>query len=324
MNMLEIILDNRNGKLWNITSIVPSMTFKTKRIGSPSSLELTLIKGALFQHRDFTVNNGDVIRVRMDNVNVFYGYVFEKSFGRDESVSIKAYDQVRYLLINDHYSFTNETAGNIIQKIADDCGLKTGKIADTVYKIPTMLEDNKKLLDTMCKALDLTLINGHGNFMLFDDYGELTVRKLDDMKLDTVIGDWSLMYDFDYKSSIDSDTFNRVKIVKDNKEAGKREVYIAQDSANIARWGRLQYYQKADDNMNSAQINEQLDQLMKLKNREQRSLSIEALGDIRVRAGCYVPIIIEELKLKEYFLVEECTHKLDADTHTMNLELRVI
>lgn len=322
--MMEIILDNRDGKVWNIGSIVPSLTYKTKRIGAASSLDLTLIKGAPYQHKGFTVNNGDIIRVRKDEVDVFYGYVFEFSMGKDESVSIKAYDQIRYLLGNDTYVFKNQTAGQIVKKIAEDCGLETGTIADTGYTIPSMIEDNKKLLDTMCKALDLTLINGHGNFMLLDEFGKLSVRKLDDMKLDTVIGDWSLMYDFDYKSSIDSDTFNRVKLVKDNKESGKREAYIIQDSAKIARWGRLQLYQQADENMNSAQINEQLEQLMKLKNREQRSIGIEAIGDIRVRAGCYVPIIIEELGISEYFLVEECTHKFDADTHTMNLELKVI
>ncbi|MUT67825.1 hypothetical protein [Paenibacillus sp. NEAU-GSW1] len=322
--MLEIILDNRDGKMWDITSIVPSLTYKTKRIGAASSLDLTIIKTAPYQHSAFSVNNGDVIRVRMDKHNVFYGYVFEVGRGQDETLTVKAYDQIRYLLGNDTYVFKNKTASEIVKKIAGDLGMKTGKIANTGYVIPSMIEDNKKLLDIVCKALDLTLINGKGNYMLFDDFGVLSVQKLDDRKVDVAIGDWSLMYGFDYKSSIDSDTFNRVKIVKDNKETGKREVYLAQDSAKIARWGRLQHYQQANENMNSAQINEQLDQLMKLKNREQRSLSIQAVGDMRIRAGCYVPILIEELGLKQYFLVEECSHSLDADMHTMKLELKVI
>lgn len=322
--MMEILLDNRNGKVWNITSIVPSVTYKTKRIGAASSLDLTLIKGAPYQHEAFTVNNGDVIRVRKDSSDVFYGYVFEFSMGKDESVTIKAYDQIRYLLGNDTYVFKNMTATQMVRKIADDSGLMTGTLAETGYSIPSMIEDNKKLLDIMCKALDLTLINGYGNFMLLDDFGKLSLRNIEDMRLDIVIGDWSLMYDYGYKRTIDSDTFNRVKLFKDNKETGKRDIYISQDSANIAKWGRLQLYQQADENMNSAQIDELLDQLMKLKNREQRSISIEALGDIRVRAGCYVPILIEEQGINQYFLVDECTHKFDADTHTMNLELRVI
>ena len=40
---------------------------------------------------------------------------------------------------------------------------------------------------------------------------------------------------YDYESSIDENTYNRIKLVYDNEDAGKREVYIAQDSSNINR-----------------------------------------------------------------------------------------
>ncbi|WP_338552890.1 hypothetical protein [Paenibacillus sp. KS-LC4] len=322
--MLEILIDNRNGKVWNVTNLVPSLTYKTKRTGSASSLDFTLIKGAPYQHQAFTVNNGDVVRLSKDGQVIFYGYVFEYNFGRDESVTIKAYDQLRYLLMSDTYVFSNKTATQMIKQIAEDTGLKIGTLAETEYVIPSMVEDNKKLLDIMCKALDYTLINDKGNFVLYDEAGALTLRNIEDMKTDAIIGDWSLMTDFGYKSSIDSESYNKIKVVQNNKETGKRDVYIGQDSANIAKWGLLQFYQVADEQMNSAQINELLDQLLKLKNREQRSLSIEAIGDLRVRAGSYVPIVIEELDIGHYFLVDECSHKLEADAHTMTLELKVI
>lgn len=47
---------------------------------------------------------------------------------------------------------------------------------------------------------------------------------------------------FDYTSSIDSDTYNKVKLTYDNEETGKREVYIAQDGSHINEWGILQYF----------------------------------------------------------------------------------
>ncbi|MGO4376321.1 hypothetical protein AB4Z21_37340, partial [Paenibacillus sp. MCAF20] len=129
--MLEILIDNRNGKVWDITSIVPSLTYKTKRIGSASSLSLTLIKGSLFQSEQFTVNSGDVIRVIKDGTGVFYGYVFEIDSGKDESISITAYDQIRYLLANDSYVFSNITASEILKKIAKDFKLQLGTVSDT-------------------------------------------------------------------------------------------------------------------------------------------------------------------------------------------------
>ncbi len=318
------MLDNRDGKVWDITTLVPSLTYKTKRIGAPSSLDFTLIKDSPFQREAFKIGNGDVVLLRKDGVDVFYGYVFEVGFGKEESVTVKAYDQIRYLLGNDTYVFKDVTAADVVRKIAQDNGLALGRLDAPSYKIASMVEDNKKLLDMICKSLDLTLIHKGENYMLFDDFGKLSLRKLDDLKVDFVIGSSSLMIDFDYKASIDSETYNRIKIYQDNKESGKRDVHIAQDSANIAKWGRLQLYKQADEKMNAGQIREMLDQLLTLKNKEQRTIGIEALGDIRVRAGSYVPIIIDELEINQYFLVDECTHKLDADSHTMKLELRVV
>lgn len=322
--MLEVLLDNKNGTVWDLSEIVAGVTWKTSRIGKAGSLDLTLIKGGIYQDKSFVVNTGDIIRVRKENTNLFYGYVFEVGFGQDEDVQIKAYDQLRYLLANDTYVFKNITATEVIKRIADDFGLKTGQLGQTGYVIPALVEDNKKLLDIICKSLDLTLIGSANNFVLYDDFGQLTLRKVEDMMIDFYIGDASLMTGFDYVRSIDSDTYNRVKLVQDNKKTGKRETYVAQDSANMVKWGRLQLYQSVDEGLNSAQINQLLNQLIALKNREQKKLRIDAIGDVRVRAGCYVPIVIEELGISRPFLVDECSHKIDGVDHTMTLELKVI
>jgi hypothetical protein len=132
------------------------------------------------------------------------------------------------------------------------------------------------------------------------------------------------MTGFEYGRDIDQDTYNRIKLYRDNKETGKRELYVAQDSANIARWGVLQLYESVDEGLNAAQINELLTQLAKLKNREQKSLKIEAIGDIRVRAGMYVPIVIESLGINQPMMVDEVKHKFDGEDHTMDLTLKVI
>lgn len=322
--MLEILLDNKNGNLWDISEIAYGLSWKTSRIGSPGRLEFSLIKRGIYQDKGFKYNNGDIVRVIKDGFNVFYGYIFSVDEGRSEEVRILCYDQMRYLLCNATYVFKNTTAADMVIKIANDFKLKLGRIDDTGYKIPAMMEDNKKLLDIICKALDYTLINAGKNYFLFDDFGALSIRKSDDMLLDFIVGDGSLMYDYSSKRSIDDDTYNRIKLYKDNKETGRREVYQAQDSANMAKWGILQLYQSVDENMNSAQINQLLNTLIAVKNRESKSLRIEAIGDIRVRAGCYIHIIIEEYGINQPFIVNECTHKFEGADHTMSLELKVI
>ncbi|MBB6633564.1 XkdQ/YqbQ family protein [Cohnella thailandensis] len=321
---LEVMLDKKNGRVWDISEIVADLQWQTARIGKAGTLSFTLIDNNRFYgDKSFAIRNGDIIQVRKDQTNVFYGYVFEIGYGAGEEIRIKAYDQIRYLMANDTYVFTGKTATEIIQKIATDSGLKLGKLADTKYKIPSLVADGQKLLDTMCKALDYTLINGYGNFYLYDDFGGLTLANVSQPLTDFYFGDESLMTDYDYAVSIDSDTYNRIKIVQDNKSTNRRDVYLAQDSANMAKWGRLQLYQTADEGMNSAQISQMLETLITLKNRESKSLRIEAIGDIRVRAGSYVRIFIERLGINQPMLVDECNHKFDGD-HTMSLTLKVI
>lgn len=322
--MFELLIDNKNGHVWDISQIVSDITWKTSRIGKPGSLEFTLIKGAIYQSIAFQYNNVDIVRFRFGDQNVFYGYIFGVDSGKDEAVRIVAHDQIRYLLNKDTYVFANETLTGIVKQIADDFNLRIGRIDETVYRIPTMVEDGQALLDIIDKAIVYTLWNTNRNYVLFDDFGELSLRNVEDMLVDFYIGDGSLMYDYRSKVSIDSDTYNKIKLYQDNKDTGKREVYMAQDSANIAKWGVLQLYQSVDEDKNAAQINELLNQLMQLKNRETKSLKIDAIGDIRVRAGCYVPIVIEEFGINQPFLINECTHRFDGTDHTMSLDLKVI
>ncbi|MCR8986103.1 hypothetical protein NW801_13825 [Brevibacillus laterosporus] len=322
---MEILIDNKKGNVWDITDITTEITWKTSRIGKPSSLSFSFVDRGIYQDKtSFTVQNGDIVRFMKDGKNVFYGYVFSVIGGMDEDVRITAYDQLRYLLTNDTYVFAKKTATEIIKQITEDVGLKVGELENSGYKIPTMIEDNQKLLDIIWKALDLSIVANGRNLVFYDDFGKLVLKDSTKMLLDFYLGDDSLMTDYAIDRNIDSDTYNRVKIVQDNKKTKKRDVYIAQDSANIAKWGRLQLFEKVDEGMTKAQIKQLLDTLIAVKNKETQRLSLTAIGDIRVRAGCFVPVSIERLGINQPFLVDECTHKFDGSEHTMTVDLKVV
>jgi len=322
--MLEILVDNKNGDVWDVSEIAKDLTWTTTRIGRPASVDFTLVNSGIYQDRSFTVQNGDIIRVRMDDVNVFYGYVFSIKSNQDGEISVKAYDQVRYLLNKDTYVLKNVTTGDIINQIAADFNLKVGRIDDTGYRIPSMVEDGQTLLDIIEKANTLTMANTNRFFVFFDDFGALSLRDVRSFEAGFYVGDGSLMTEFEYGRDIDQETYNRIKLYRDNQETGRREVYMVQDSANIARWGVLQLYEAVDEEMNAAQINELLNRLAALKNREQRTLKLEAIGDIRVRAGMYLPVVIEALNINQPMMVDEVTHRFDGADHTMSITLKVI
>jgi prophage tail gpP-like protein len=321
--LFEVIIDNRDGTMWNVSQLVSEASWKTSRIGKAGQLQLTVVRNPLHNQQQLIVNPGDVVRVRVNGEKLFYGYVFVIEETHERELRITAYDQLRYLMEADSYVNTNVTATQVIRDNVLAVGLILGDLAETVYAIPRFLQDGQKRLDIICKALDDTIMGAERLYVFYDDSGNLVLRDVEDMVVDLILGDGSLVYSYSSKREIDSDTYNRVKLVKDNKKTGKREAFVFQDSATIARWGRLQYFQKVDEKLNDAQIEAMAKRFIELKNREQRRFTLDALGYPGVRAGVKLQVTMNELGINQYYLVEECTHTFKGDEHTMRLELKV-
>lgn len=170
-------------------------------------------------------------------------------------------------------------------------------------------------------ALDLTLQNKSQMYVLYDDFGKLTLKGLNSMRLNLLI-DEETGENFDYTSSIDEQTYNKVKLTYDNDKTGKREIYIAQHGKNMNAWGVLQYFdtlQKGENGQAKANA------LLSLYNKKTRNLSIKnALGDIRVRAGSMIAVILNlgDMKINNLMLVEKCKHEFKESEHYMDLTLR--
>ena len=322
--MITIQLDNKDGNMWNLSEIVSGLSWSTTRTGRPASIEFSLLKNGFYQSDSFVIRNGDIVRVHKNGKGIFYGYVFSIGHNPDGEISVKAYDQVRYLLSKAYYIFKGQTATEIITQLAADFKLNTGKLDESEFKIESMVEDVQTLLDIIEKAITLTLVSTQRYYVFFDDYGGLSLRLVDNTLTDFYIGDGSLMTGYDYSADIDSDTYNRIILYKENKETKRRKAHMVEDSAYIAKWGVLQLYQSVDEKKNEAQIKDMLDQLAQLKNRESKSLKVDAIGDIRVRAGVYVPVVIDALGLNLPMLVDEAKHSFEGDDHTMSLTLKVI
>lgn len=316
--MISIYYQNiKTGAAHDITSLVSSAKWSTKRAGSPASLELTVIAD-----EDVVWDHGGIVTLKEENTGLFYGYVFKLSQSHKGEISVTAYDQTRYLKNKDTYVFEGKRADEIAAKIAADFQIKTGKLANTGYVIPSLVEDNQTLFDIILKALDLTLINTGKMFYLWDDFGSLRISDVAESKLDLYIGDSSLATGYTYSSDIDSETYNKIKLVRDNKETGKRDVYIFQDSNNMKFWGVLQNFEIVDENLNEAQIKERGDKMIELYNRPKRTFEVNAISDLSVRAGRAVFIGISEIGVKQFFIIDEASH--DLLKGAMSLKLKVV
>ena len=283
----------------------------TERKGVPGKLEFTVADDG-----SLALSEGDPVRLTVDGKALFLGYVFRLSERRDHRLRVLAYDQTRYLKNKDTYVFEKVTAAGIIRQIALDYGLTLGEIEETGYLIPSRVEENTTLLDMMQTALELTLTATRTLYVLYDDAGKLTLRGAARMAAGVLI-DEEGAEDFELTSSIDEDTYNRVKLVAEDDKSGARQVFIAQDAGNSARWGTLQYFEPIDDPEGAQN---KANMLLSLYNRKTRTLRLRgALGHTGVRAGSLV--LVRLGGINQTMIVEKCQHSFSDGLHLMDLTL---
>lgn len=311
---IELFINHNNTIYQPI--VEEGIIWETERKDSPGKLTFTVVKDSII---DFT--EGDAVRFRVDGKGIFFGYVFSKKRDKEHRIKVTAYDQIRYLKNRYSYVTSNFTATDMIKRIADDFMLQTGELEDTKYVMDSKISLNSTLLDIIQNTLSMTTYNTGELYVLYDDFGKLTLKNVNSMIIKDIIIDSSNSANFDYVSSIDEQTYNKIKLYYDNKEVGKREIYCAQSGENINKWGILEYCEEINDFGNAQ---EKAKALLKLYNEKTRHLSINnALGDLRVRAGCIIPIImyLGDLKLNNMMLVEKCRHEFYESQHIMDLTL---
>lgn len=310
-----IIIDNGT-KSPLIPTVLDEVEWSLERTGSAGKLTFKVVAD-----EDLKIDEGNQVRFIWNDENIFFGWIFTRKFSKDGIVTVTAYDQLRYFKNKDTMVFEGKTATEIIETIIKKYKLKKGNLANTKYKFPSVVEDNQTLFDIVQNALSDTTVHTKNLFVLYDDFGKLTLKNIKNMAVNIII-DSETAQDYDYASSIDENTYNRVKIVYDNEDKGSRDVYIAEDQKNINKWGILQYFDKLKKGENGV---EKANMFLSMYNKKTRKLTIkDAFGDVRVRAGSRVAVMmtIDELVMSNYMLVESVKHKFKQDEHTMELKLR--
>lgn len=295
-------------------AVEEGVTWVTERRGVPGVLKFSAAAQELEELKE-----GDAVTLYADGKALFAGFIFKIVRTNDETVQITAYDQMRYLKNRDSYLFEAMTASERIRLIAQDFGLQLGRIADTGYVLPARVEENAALIDMMLGALDSTLAATGRLYHLWDEAGRLTLADAQEM-ITGVVLDAEGGQGYSFESSIDSESYNRIKLVYEDEKAGARQVTIAQDASSMEKWGTLQYFEVLPEDEN-AQARAQL--LLSLYNAPDRSLRLSGMaGDVRVHAGCMVVVQLKEIGVNGLMLVEKCCHRFEHGFHTMELELR--
>ena len=325
MNIELLVQRRRDNRTFNISELASDIEWTTSITNSqPGSLQFGLV-----EDDNIIPDYGDFVRFRVGNRNVFFGRVFTKERNQGRVMTVIAYDLMKFLKNKHTYVLRAATSSQIFRQICQDFELKHRIVNASNFNVPAKMHDNETLYNIMQDAFDTTLINRREWFFVRDNFGTLEHININSLQTSLVVGDESMATDYDFKGSIADDTFNQVRLVRENQETMRREVYIVRDSANINRWGRLQFHDTVDDNLNAAQIEARASMILRAKNRPTRELSITALGDLRIRAGNGIVLSIRRLRNEGFASVQRalvcgCTHHWTNGTHVMDLTLRVV
>lgn len=317
-----LIANKRSGKIWDVVNCTQTASWTTNRTGSPGTFKFTLNKCA-----DIAFLEGDVVRFSVDGQLQFYGWVFTKVKNRWDEIEVTCYDRLRYLKANASYAFYDYKVGDMIAQIAADFQLDVGAVADTGYAIPSFIKEDESVLDMIGEAVQQTLLNTGDIYVFYDDGNGLALQRPEDMISNVMIGERSLLTDYEYKTDIDEQTYNSVKLARPNEQTGRADVVIAEDSANIGQWGLLQLYQTVDGDVNDAQMLAQAQASLAYYNRRMRTVKVNSLGVPGLRAGQMVLMKVPglgDINLDQYVLLEQVTHTWENDVHTMEFETMAI
>lgn len=310
------LLQRPDGEAWDISELVTSVEV-TDKINQAGTCTVQMID-------DVRPEVGNALVIRYDGATYFAGYVFKVDFSHEKTLSVTCYDQLYYLKATDSRRFDNLTLDQIVSELGVAFGLRIGLLEATGYPLGSRPFDQKTPIEMIAACVRATLLGTGEMYYIKDQAGMLTLRNIKSVVSGLCLEPASILTGYHYSRSIDGDTYNQIKLVRDNKDAGKREVYIAKDSGTIQQWGLLQYYEKVDDSLNPEKIKEKADALLQLKNRVKQTLSLDALGDQSLRAGAVVCARIPEVGLAKYLLCTTARHSFSNAAHTVKVDLRMV
>ena len=319
--MLTILFHNtRTDTIYDISNIVSSANISTKAEEQPSSVTLDVV------NRDkMEFPSGSVLSVKSGQTPLFLGYLFKQEGDEEGKLTLTFYDQLKYLQYKDTLALGNKTLGDLFSQICTYKGLKHRVVNNVPYNLPVTLYEDKTLYDMLKDMIDNVYATQGKKFIIWDNFGVLELRDVMNLRQNLFFGDGSMLLSYSYGQSIDDEVYNIVKLMRENSETKEFEEVVEMDKTTIRYWGQLQHFAKVDENVGDLRTHAK--NLLKVHNREERTLTLECMGDLRVRAG--VGIIVELDALKKtyggarYYMVEECTHNIE-DKHTMTLKLAVM
>ncbi len=314
-----------NENIFDVSDVCIGEVILQRTINEASVLKFNVAK-PFNSIKEFSFFEGDSVWLKYNDKFIFHGYVFSKERDKNQIISVMCYDQLRYLKNKDNYYVYYKKASDVIKKICTDYKIETGIIDDTAFIINKQNFQGKSLIQIILSCLDITKQNNAKNYTIYDDAGKLCVRDVKNLVMPLLLADTTSMIDYNYKTEIDSDTYNKVKLWRKNKKTKIDSITVAENSQAQKKWGVLQYFKRINSDYNSKQAKLLAEEILSQKCRERKKLNIICMGtdngEIDIRGGSTVYIKINnlaELSVDSMLLTENCIHRFSDNEHILEL-----
>ena len=319
MNIELIVLDTENNKKYDLSDIVLNLSWTTTLEGTAGQLQFTLAPS------EYEFHMGSVVWLKIPGkADIFRGYIFTTSYGKERQLNVTAYDQTRYLKNADTYIFKNVRADEIFEKICKDFQLKYEVAAKVNYICSPVPHDNVPISEMIQRAIDETFVKTGEYLFVHDEFGTLKLDNLINYHRNYVFDKDLINYNFSYSQSIDEKVANRIKLVRNTKSG--RQVSMIQDSGTVGKWGVLQHYEKITKEGTQKELDDRAEKLLQLMNKPVEKLTFTVEGKFDVFAGCQMYISLADVskeKTNKVCIITSAKHTFNNNLHLMELTVRL-
>lgn len=318
MEQLKILLEQPDkGNYKDVSLCCQELTLEKKRNNGASVLDMTLYDP------EAETSNGACVQVWMGEEQVFTGYVFVMSQGSDKSLTLRAYDQLRYLKARDSLMVYGKSVSALLREMAAKFRLQLGTVEETGCVLWNDVVVSRTLLDIIYGKIKETQQLCGKKYVLLDRAGKLCLLREESLRLPVLLADGTTAMEFRREWDIDQDTYNKVILVNESTVIGIQKVYEVSDSRSMERFGVLQCMQRVNQGISSAQMDAIARGILQEKNREKQCCTITALGDPTVWAGNLIRITLTGMP-QGIYRVQRAKHQMKEGEYTMELEVELV
>ena len=325
-----------SGKLWDIGNVTKNVSWKTYLQNDCDEFNFE------FANKDFKIDlkEGYNVGYWLNEIGGFNGNIFKlrQSGNNKELIEATCYGWLRYLKCDGWTSFENMTASQIFAKCCNIANIPNRIISNSSYVCKEATCYGKTLYEAIHQSIMETMVHEKKWYIIqpfFDKTGGgIEFRDiLDPINIKKVkFSENSAIINWDFDSSIDESANIIVTYTEGEKDekTGKTSATAtgnAKDESTIKAWGRLSKVIQ-DQTSETGVLNVKAEDWLRFYNSPRRRIRLECLGIPGVIAGniIYLEIynVVSVGTIKGCLVVDDCTHKISGDKHTMELICEIV